>query len=506
MAETEQSSGDTPLIADVPAPNRGVIRIWIFGLAIALICTAFAWRYPLVGNTNRLADIGILAKYGKPEFVGFCAGIGGMFFFYLLGIRESRKLTPTQAALPVFTCGLAQATAMVWMYPVSAIDIFIYAVRSRLFTEYGLNPLAAYPRDFSGDPYMRFASADWANSVSPYGPLWNLIAAPATYLGGNNIGIAVALFKVLAIISALAGAAMIYLALRHVRPNSAATGALVFLWNPLLLWEGVGNGHNDLVLMVFVLAAFYAWYARWDGIVIPLLVAGATLKYMPLLLIPFAGLAVFSRASTWRARARVVLLSAVGSAVAIAVGFFPFYDFDASKRSFDSQNAYYITSLPSIAINEWQDRYNIFDIIHVTDLIGRCAVGIGLVVGAILILHNPERWPRLAFELTFVYLLVATPSMRNWYAIWLLGIVAVLPFGWPTARAIAWSLGSLAVYGFFIWVWAWWQVDFATINAIGVAIMVAPALVLTVGEIAAALIHKQPNPSAPALSKAEAPA
>src|SRR5207247_3994788 len=137
--------------------------------------------------------------------------------------------------------------------------------------------------------------------------------------------------------------------------------------NPLLLWEGIGNGHNDLVLMVFVLAALYAWYARRDAMVIPLLVAGAMLKYMPLLLIPFAALAVLRRASTWRARAMVVLRSVLGSAVAIAIGFFPYYDLGASRKSFDSQNSFYITSLPSVAINQLQDRYSVNDIIHVTD-------------------------------------------------------------------------------------------------------------------------------------------
>jgi alpha-1,6-mannosyltransferase len=486
--------------------GRGVAHLWIFGLAIELIAVAFAWRYPLFGTSDQLVDIGILAKYGRLEFAGFCAGIGGMFVFYLLGIREARRLDPRQAVVPILVCGVAQSAAMAWMYPVNAIDVYIYAVRSRLFTEYHVNPLVAYPHDYNFDPYMRFASIDWENTVSPYGPLWNLLAAPATLLGGNNIGFAVALYKVLAIIAALACAAFVYLALQRVRPFEAATGALIFLWNPVVLWEGIGNAHNDLVLMAFVLAAFYAWYARWDALVIPLLVAGAMIKYMPLLLIPFAGLAILRRAPTWSAKAKVALWSALGSAIAIAVGFFPFYDVGASRKSFESQNSYYVTSLPSVAINQLHNRYSVNDIIHVTDFIGRGAVGLGLGIGAVLVIRNPELWPRLAFELTFVYLLVATPAMRNWYAIWLIGIVALLPLGWPTSRAIAWSLGSIAAYGLYIWVQAWWHVNFDIINTVGVSIMVGPALLLTVGEIAAALFRKRPRRTVPALSTAEVPA
>jgi hypothetical protein len=496
----------TGQVPDSHPPDRSTFRLWFCGIAIAVIAAAFAWRYPLPGNTERLTDIGIMARYGKPEFVGFCAGIAGMFLFYLLGIRETRKLKPKQAAVPVFACGLAQAVAIAWMYPVNAIDVFIYAVRSRLFTEYGQNPLSTYPRDYQIDPYMRFASREWADNLSPYGPLWNLIAAPVTLIGGDSIGVALALFKVLAIISAFLGAVLIYLALREARPAAAATGALLYLWSPIVLWEGIGNAHNDLALMVFVLAALYAWFTRRDSFVIPLLVAGAMVKYIPLLLIPLAGVAVLRRAPDWWRRASLVVWSALGSAVAVAVGFFPFYDLEAVRRSIDSQSKFYITSLPAVAINQMHDRYRVEQINDATELFGRAAVGAGLLVGIALIFRKPDRWPRLAFELTFIYLLVSTPAMRNWYAIWLVGLVALLPLGWPASRAIAWSLGSLAVYGFFIWVWAWWRVDFDIINTVAVAIMLAPALLLTLGELVAALIRNRPRRTERRVSTAEAPA
>jgi hypothetical protein len=81
-----------------------------------------------------------------------------------------------------------------------------------------------------------------------------------------------------------------------------------------------------------------------------------------------------------------------------------------------------------------------------------------------------------------------------------------LPLGWPTGRAIAWSLGSIAVYGLYIWVEAWWHVNFDFINTIGVSIMLGPALLLTAGELVAALFHWRPRRVVGAFSKAEAPA
>jgi Glycosyltransferase family 87 len=504
--QVHSSTANTIQDPEVSAPGRDVFRLWTYGIAIAVIGAAFSWRYPLIGNTQHLVDIGKLAKYGKPEFVGFCLGIGGMFVFYLLGIRETRKLTVREATLPVFATGAAQAIAIVWMYPVSAIDVFLYAVHSRLFTEYGLNPIASRPIDYSTDPYMLFASKSLMGDVSSKGPLWNLIAAPATFFGGDGIGTALALFKMLAILAAFACAACIFLTLRQVRPEAAATGALIFLWNPMVLWEGIGNAHNDLVMMAFVLGAFYAWYARRDVLVIPLLVLGAMIKYEPLLLIPFAGLALLMRAPNWRARASVTMWSAIGSAIALAVSFFPFYDLGAVRHSFKVQSGRYITSPQAAAISQLHDRYNVDDLKHYMNLIGFAAVGLTLLVGAILIFKNPDRFPRLSFELTFIFLLIATSSVRNWYAIWIIGLAAILPLGWPTWRAIAWAFGSVAYYGFSIWVRDWWKVNFDTINTVQIAIMLGPAVLVTFGELVAALIRQRPHRVVRVFSKAEAPA
>lgn len=500
------STGNTPLNIEASDPKRGVIRLWIFGVAIAVIAAAFSWRYPLIGNTQHLVDIGKMAKYGKPEFAGFCAGIGGMFLFYLLGIRETRKLTPRQATRPVFVCAAAQALAIAWIYPVSAIDVYMYAVHSRLFTEYHQNPIAAYPNDYKFDPYMHFASREGMDDVSSKGPLWNLIAAPATFFGGDSIGLALALFKVIAVIAFFACAVCIFLALRRVRPEAAATGALVFLWNPMVLWEGIGNAHNDLVMMAFVLAAFYAWYARRDAMVVPLLVLGAMIKYEPFLLIPFAGMAVLVRAPSWEARVAVTVRSTIDSVAALAVSFFPWYDLEAVRHSFDVQSKRYITSPQAVAINQLHDRYAVVDIKHVMNLLGQSVVAVVLVIGAILIFRNPERWPRMAFELTFFFLLVASSSVRNWYAIWLVGIAALLPWGWPTWRAIAWAFGSVATYAFYIWVWSWWRVNFDIINTVGVSILVGPAVVMTLGELAAALVRWRPRRADRPFSQAEVPA
>src|SRR5688572_25939527 len=154
-------------------------RLWLCGVAMLIPAAYFAWRYPLRGTTDQLRDIGKLADYGVAELVWFCLGVAALFGGYALAVLEARKL-PTRLALPpVLVCGGFLVALFAWMYPVNAIDIFIYAVRSRLWTEYGEDPNAAFPEThWDADPYMHFSMREWADDTSPYGPLWNWLAAP----------------------------------------------------------------------------------------------------------------------------------------------------------------------------------------------------------------------------------------------------------------------------------------------------------------------------------------
>ncbi|MGH2558642.1 MAG: hypothetical protein ACRDJH_06230 [Thermomicrobiales bacterium] len=467
--------------------STALILLWICGFVSAAICAAFAWRYPLRGHTAELVDIGKLANYRVWPFVGFVAGMLGLFSCYLGGILASRRVDPTQARWALLVCGALQVAAMGWMYPVNAIDLFIYAVRSRLLTEYGADPLAAIPRDYRHDPYMQFASQEWADNVSPYGPLWNLIASPITLIGGDQLALALAGFKVLAAGCALLGAWLIVQTVAGDRPDDAAAAGIAFLWNPLVLWEGVGNGHNDLVMIVPVLAALLAWSRRRDAWVIPLLVVAATIKYVPLIVIPFAALAILRRAPTWRDRLRVALLSVGGSALALAVAMFPFYDPEAIWDSVTQQGDIFLTSPAAMAIGVLQEYFAAADVRWWATRVGYGILAATLVWQAVQVLRRPAWLPRAVFEALFVFLLVATWNFRGWYLIWPLAVAAVLPSPWLAARAIAWTAGAMSVYALFIWIWHWWEVDFLTIQNIAVPIIAGPAILITVLHISVAL-------------------
>ena len=498
--EASRAAGTEQVSATLP---RSALRLWLYGLGMVIPAAYFAWRYPLAGKADELLDLGKLADYGVTELVLFLVGGVAMFALYALAVLEARTL-PVGRALPVvFGCSALLLLLFAWMYPVNAIDIFIYAVRSRLWTEYGENPNAAYPATYwDSDPYMHFGMREWADDTSPYGPLWNLIAAPATLIGGDRIWLALVVFKALAVLCVLAGGVVIAKTVAATRPAGAATGALIYLWNPLVLWEGVANAHNDVLLALFLLLALLAWARRWNRFVIPLLVAAALIKYVGVLLVPLAVVALWRRAKTWRERWRLGLEIGVLSLLVCLVGFAPFYDLQAVVDSVQRQGELISTSPAGAILGVWSDMIGPPGPTDAVKLLGFGIVFATLGWLLVEVWVSPTKLPRASFELLFVLLLVATWNFRGWYLIWPVALVALRPLGWPFWRTLAWTFGGLLVYGHYIWIWDWWDPGYNTIRNVGVLFTFGPVILLTLAEFGRAVL---PRPSAVGASAARRP-
>ncbi|MDQ3656132.1 MAG: hypothetical protein M3457_13775 [Chloroflexota bacterium] len=465
-----------------PGLDPATRRLWWYAILFLFPVTMFAVAYPLHASSGQLVDIGKLAQYRPAALVAYVLGVATMFVLYLLAIRAARAATGLSAVIPVASGGVIYAVVMAAMYPVNAIDLFIYAVRSRIFTTHGQNPLAVPPSSFPDDPLMTFSSAEWGVTVSPYGPLWNLIAAPITALAGDNLLAALYGFKALAVVSVIAGAYLIAQTLRTTGLPVAA-GVLIYLWNPLVLWEGIGNGHNDTVMMVPVLAAVLAWARGWDRYVLPLLVTAACIKYVALLALPVAAVALWRRHQSGWDRVKIFSFSAVVSVAVAVVSAAPFFDVTAIWLSLSQQGSIFLTSPAAVAVTVLDDVVADGMARPLVSMIGVGLMAAFLCVQLIRVWRQPDRFPRALFETLFVFLLIATWNFRVWYLIWPVALAALLSIGWPAWRAIAWTAGGLAGYALFIWVWHWWEVDFPTIQAIGVAILTGPAIVMTAAEL-----------------------
>ncbi|MEW5961564.1 MAG: hypothetical protein AB1801_27925, partial [Chloroflexota bacterium] len=147
-------------------------------------------------------------------------------------------------------------------YPLTAIDLFIYAIRSRGWALYGLNPLSTAPEQLPADPWLGL-TGEWVNAPSPYGPVWEWLSLGAYYLSRGDFLTQLLLLKILAALAYLGCVWLVYRILRQLRPAWAVAGTIAVAWNPLVLLESVQNGHNDILMTMFLLAAIRVMSRRW---------------------------------------------------------------------------------------------------------------------------------------------------------------------------------------------------------------------------------------------------
>lgn len=444
----------------------------------------FAWRYPLPGNTDKLLDLGTMSQYRADAFIGYVGGMAFLFWFYIVALLASRHVSVKRGIPVVFGCASALALAMAWMYPVSAVDIFLYSARSRLFTAYSANPREAYVKDFPNDAWRHFVSDEFAGRPEPYGPLWTLIAAPITGIANDEIAIALLGFKVLALLCLLAGGWVILRILLTTCPEQAVAGTLFYLWNPLVLWEAVGNGHNDVLMMLPLLLALLAWIKRQHSLVIPLLVVAALIKYVTVLLIPLVAVGLWRRTNNASERWIIGGMSVGLSFLVALAAWYPFYDISSIPASLAHQGTIVHRSLAALAVALLHKHYPTNAILHWTRLGGTALVLLTLAVQSWFMWRDPSRLPHAVFEVLYIFLLAATSYLNSWYLIWLVALAAVLPPGWPAWRMLGWTVGGMAGYAFFIFVEAWWKPGPSTIQIVGVLVILGPTLVLSLSELA----------------------
>jgi alpha-1,6-mannosyltransferase len=447
-------------------------------LAGTLVLAAF---FPFPGNAESLLD---LRKLAGGSVVGLCVwlfAVGAMTLGWIGGVLATRGRSFRDVWLPVTVVTGIACGALLLTYPGTAIDVYIYAARSHLLTDHGLDPSTTMPEVlWDVDPYIRYASGEWSTRPSPYGPLWNLIAAPATALDGDRIAVAVVSFKGIMIAAAAGTGILIHDIAGRVQPRLAVPATLAWLWSPVVLWEGVANGHNDVLLAMLIVWALWSWYRGYLGTVVPLLGAAALLKVVAVIAVPAATVAIVRRTGWTRHLARTALVTAGLSIAVVWIAFTPFYDIPGTIEAIRTQGNVMVTS-PALLVQSLSDtRGWDLDVRGNFPHLSTAIIVVVTLAGMIVAYRHPKYLPVIIYEQLFWFLLLATSNLRPWYTIWLIALAAVLPLGMPLIRAAAWSTGALVAYGYTLWVQHWHDAIPLVDISINLAITLLPVLVVTV--------------------------
>ncbi len=283
-----------------------IIFIGVVGLAGWAICASW---YPLPALVS-LPHLDLGKIPGRSDTLSLTSAailLLGIVLAYAVGygaLKRAHTVTGTMKAVIVLLVGSSMA-ANILIYPVGALDVFNYVMQLKVAYHYGANPYLTTFQSFPADPFFEFAFL--ANIPLFYGPVWLYLSwLPVALTGFHDLlAVLLALKAFNCVLLLLTGLSIFRY---HGGGGEGWRAAYLFLANPLVLFEGVANAHNDVMMGLFLVIALLALRLR-SVLAVPFLTLSALVKFFTAPLLPLLILATIRQGWTPRPVIASCLLS-----------------------------------------------------------------------------------------------------------------------------------------------------------------------------------------------------
>jgi hypothetical protein len=403
------------------------------GLSVLIYALLFVTTANLLAlYTKPLLDLLRILKSDPLAQWRLALGFTLLAGLYLLGWRALRHIHSPEARRTawwiVIGAAVLSALILLYLYPFDAADIFDNIMHGRIRGIYGANPFQQVIAQFRADPLYSYAA--WLYAPTAYGPGWELLAGLTARLAGNGIIANIIAFKLLPGFFLAASGVVVADFLREAAPERALVGVWLLIMNPIVLYETLGNGHNDIAMTFWIIAAVWMLYRGAYTRAALFLMIGGLFKYIPLLLLPAAVWVAFLNLKTSRERIRYLLVTGFVCALAAVILFAPFWQ-GLSTLSITRRENMLTTSLPSII---YQFFIPLLGKAQAASWVSRAALALTAAFAMWQAWeagkeHSWLSFTRASLNILIFYLLVTCLWFQQWYPIWLVGLAVLLPAG-----------------------------------------------------------------------------
>lgn len=389
-----------------------------------------------------------------------------------LAVRSGGAEPEPVRARKVGAVAMAWSLPMLFALPVFSQDVYSYAAQGRLMS-------------LGGDPYRDWVSqlpgwfgegSDvlWAQSSSPYGPLFLALAQGVYWVSGGVPEVGVLLFRLLG----LAGTWLTLVAVPRLcerRGVDAGWGTWIVVANPMWLLSMVASAHNDSLMIGLVLLAFLAALrGRWLPALLAV-AAGIAVKPIVVLGLPFIGLALAGRHASWRRRwgawtLTAVVVGAVLTALGAATGLW-FGWIRAMADQGAAAQPWAPWGLVGLGLGA------LVTLFGGTPTALQSGIYTGGKVLAILLtlwlaLFRPRLHPLAGCSIALTAAVVLSPTIQPWYGLWVLPLLVAWRawYGaWEQLVVIASAVASLVglIWMLSIPEWVWSPLVYAIAALVG---------------------------------------
>jgi hypothetical protein len=287
----------------------GLMAVLLLAAVVEVVLDGAAGRSGVIPKQPAIAGWlgGAGERLGYRTFLIALLVSTGAYCGLLVLVRlRGRAALSARAAIAL----LAALQLIVFVGPVLlSTDVFSYIAYARMGVEHGLNPYLNGPAAIARDPVFPYVGHVWRHVATAYGPVYTLLSYPLAPLGvvGALWGM-----KAMALIAS-AGTLLLTWRCARDRQLDPVLAVVAVGANPLYVLYGLGGAHNDLLMMLAMMASVALMLATpqrsgREAAAAAVVVAGALVKATVAVLLPFMILA--------RRRVAPVL----GALAALAVG------------------------------------------------------------------------------------------------------------------------------------------------------------------------------------------
>jgi hypothetical protein len=386
---------------------------------------------------------------GPAGLATFVLSVALLFALYGAALALARVAAHRRLLLVAAAFGVVFALTLWPAIALGSTDLYHYILDGRALAYHGGNPLSTPPDAFWSDRLSHILFYNTENTGA-YGPLFYTLAAVAAVLGRHDLVWSTLTMKGLALIWFFGCLPLLHGIGERIQPGRGALAVLAFAWNPLILFEVAGSGHNDIGVAFFgLLACWFALSGRWQWAPAALAL-GVLVKPTALLLLPALLLWIPVRE---RGMPRSLLVWPFVAAAGIVVaGYIPFWAGTETFSQLRHLATLRMNSPADLAVVLLGTRLDPEEAAHRVKLVA--GVAFLLAAGVVLLRVRDARAFTLVsawFWCLFAYLMLASWWFWPWYLIPLIAFGALLWNGRAAAVTFAFSCSALLLYAALGW-------------------------------------------------------
>jgi len=519
----------TRAIQDPDTARSNLLRHLIIfgGLSVIVYTLFFLFPFPLQRYYDlKRVSMGWIADRDWIAALTLALAFVTLFLLYLAAYRIVRGNNTQRLWNIVLITPIAFGLIHFFIFPISSTDLYDYVSRGRISGVHAGNPFVRVPDDYPDDAYVQLAA--WRKDPSAYGPFWEVLSGLIGRYSGGPLWNDMLAYKGIALMSYLCSTLFIASILRRIVPHRSLAGTLLFAWNPLVLFEGVANAHNDMLMVALLLGGI--WILSYgvkkpssqgtendpfgnslhNLLALLFLSLAVLVKFIPILLLPAFLLYMQSRENGRRLRWKNILLFLLPVGVLFFSYYRVFWEWNEMTSNLLQRTEMFRMSLASVTrlvlqkfIQEaWAEGISsvlflgLFAIAYIFFLV-RMASRLGVFSKwfphfrkrIIMTLQKRLSWIffqqdsigersswdwllTTCFYILLLYLLLGSLWFWPWYLIWLLAFLPLIDNQSMVRILIVVSCTGQLSYILWNFVWYWMGIEWDTLHVIETLVLV----------------------------------